>query len=418
MKKVTLEQKMSMKSLLTANKTYAEIASELGLSKSVVRKWCQRIKKGDCLTPKMGRPKKGSLSTFSKLIIDKIDLYRPDKEGWAADTIKVELELCKELIDLAKPSAISINRYLASKNRVKTYSKHSNLAIEPVVATKRPHDLWQLDAEGNCYLQNIGYITMINIKEIHCKVYVQHFPCRLAGANNHATTRDYQNVLRLGMMYLGMPKGIQVDHESIYFDNVNPSPFPTTFHLWLIGLKMKMHLTPKGKPFKQGSVERSHQTIQNQVIKGQTFNSWQELFARCQQRRDRLNYHIPCRSLNKQAPLVANPKAKHSGRFYQPKQEEKLFDRKRIHNYLAKGKWYRKISTSKICWLGSNRYYLTKAKPNTETMIKFDKKTLSFIFHDADENVIASKIALGLTFRDLAGDLNGFLKQIKKYPNK
>ncbi len=417
MRRITLEEKLAIKSLLALNKTYAQIAEELQITKSVVRKWGRIIKKGGNLSPQMGRPQNEPLGTFSKVLIEKIDKYRPDKEGWSSDTIKIELDLDKKLAGLKKPSAMSINRYLKSKNRTAKRSKRIPLQTQPVVVTKKAHDLWQLDAEGNCHIENVGYIAMLNIKETHCKVYIQNFPCLLAGAYNHATTIDYQNVLRLGMMEFGRPKGLQVDHESIYFDNVNPSPFPTTLHLWLIGLGIEMHLTPKGKPYKQGAVERSHQTIQKQIIKGYTFNNWTELFARCQQRRERLNHHIPCRTLNKMPPLRANPKAIRSRRLYHPSKEEDRFKINKIYTYLAQGKWYRKVSKGKVSWIGSNKYHLPNAIPNTEVMISFEKKTKSFLFHDADGQFINRKPALGLTFKELSGNLKGFIKSIKKYPH-
>ncbi len=59
MKRVTtLEEKMNIKRLIETGKTFREIAKELGLSFYTVRKWARIIKKGGCLTPPMGRPKK------------------------------------------------------------------------------------------------------------------------------------------------------------------------------------------------------------------------------------------------------------------------------------------------------------------------------------------------------------------------
>lgn len=375
-------------------------------------------KKKGCLSPSIGRPKTGRLSTFSNKIIDKIDEYRPGKKGWGPDTIKVELDLDESLSSFKRPSVSSISKYLKSKSRVRTRNKHVPLETQPAFATERAHQIWQLDAEGNCTIENIGTISFLNIKGIHRKVYIQNYPCPLAGSFNHPTTIDYQNVLRLGMMEFGKPEGLQVDHESIYFDNVNASPFPTVFHLWLIGLHIEMHLTPKGKPYKQGAVEKSHQTMQIQIVEGQSFSNWLELFKRSQIRRQRLNNHIPCRMIGRVPPLVACPEAKHSGRNYQPILEKKQFDMKAIYEYLAQGKWYRKVSSGKTTCIGSNSYYLSKhVDTGIETKILFDKKTKSFVFHDSNENIIAQKMAKGLTFKELSGDLRGFIKSIKKNPH-
>jgi len=365
----------------------------------------------------MGRPPSGLLGTFSSEIKAKIDEYRPGKKGWGADTIKVELDLDQDLASFRRPGVSSIKKYLKSKARVRERNKHVPLKTQPTFPTQRAHQIWQLDAEGNCQVENIGTISMLNIKEIHRKVYVQNFPCQLAGPFNHPTTIDYQNVLRLGMMEFGKPEGLQVDHESIYFDNVNASPFPTAFHLWLIGLGIEIHFTPKGKPYKQGGVERNHQTMQIQVLEGQSFKCWYDLFKRSQIRRSRLNHHIPCRMIGNIPPLVACPQAIHCGRLYHPDLEKEQFDEKRIYDYLAQGKWYRKISSGKVAWIGSKPYYLKDATPKNQTMILFDKQNRNFIFHDANEQIIAQKPALGLTFKELAGDLKGFIKSIKENPH-
>ena len=69
MKKVTLEEKMAIKKLIEEGKTYREISELLSIGFYAVRKWGRIIKKGEKLTPQMGRPKTGSLSTFSKIHI-------------------------------------------------------------------------------------------------------------------------------------------------------------------------------------------------------------------------------------------------------------------------------------------------------------------------------------------------------------
>jgi transposase len=399
-------KKMAIKDLLNTGKSYGEISKALNIGFFCVRKWGQILKKEGCLNPPMGRPLKGSLSTFSQSIIAKIDEYRPRAEGWGAETIKVELALDEELKSLKIPSASSIDKYLNTKGRTRERNKHVPLNVTPAFITKTEHEIWQLDAEGNC-----------QVKEIHTKVYIQNFPCLLAGPYNHPTTINYQNVLRLGMLEYGMPQGVQADHESIYYDNVNASPFPTNFHLWLIGLDLKLHLTPKGQPYKQGSVERNHQTMQIQVIQGQIFACWEDIFKRCQQRKQRLNYHIPCRPLGKKAPLEVCPQAAHSSRNYHPILEQELFSLNRIYTFLSLTTWYRKISTMKTVCIGSNSYYLSKATPHSETRITFDESIQCFVFHDPNGQIIDTKKAKGLTFKELAGDVMGFFKNIEKiYP--
>ncbi len=60
--------------------------------------------------------------------------------------------------------------------------------------------------------------------------------------------------------------------------------------------------------------ERSHQLWYKQVVQGRTFGSWSELYQASLGRRDFLNHHLPCATLEERPPLVAFPRARHSGR--------------------------------------------------------------------------------------------------------
>ena len=83
-------------------------------------------------------------------------------------------------------------------------------------------------------------------------------------------------------------------------------------------------------------VKRSHQTMENQVLKGKTYQNWQELFVNTNKRRRILNEKYPCRTLNKKAPLQAFPKAKHSRRYYTVKKEKAILNINYMEQYLAK----------------------------------------------------------------------------------
>ena len=91
MVQTTLEQKEKIGEGLKLGKTYNEIATELHMNKRTVKKWGQKIKKGEDMNPKTGRPACGTLGSFSTEIKNLIDEYRPEDTGWGAKTIRVEL---------------------------------------------------------------------------------------------------------------------------------------------------------------------------------------------------------------------------------------------------------------------------------------------------------------------------------------
>lgn len=368
------------------------------------------------MEPKMGRPKSGHLSSFDNSIRSKIDQYRPQKEGWSALTIEVELGLEPKLRQLDKPSVSSIHRYLKSSGKIKPRARRVELPVRPCACAAHPHDLWQLDAKGNEKAQGLGTVSMINIKDVDSKSYISTYPCVFLKPSSHPTTAHYQTALRMGWMEFGMNKRLQVDHESIFHENSSASPFPTSFHLWLIGLGIELCFTPKGKPQKQGIVEKSHQTIQTQVMAGKTYEDERSLILACQKRRQRLNYHIPSKATSNLPPLKADPEAQSSDRHYQPQHEKALFKLDLIYKYLREGKWFRRVASSKTIHLGGQVYYLSKAIPKTELEIFFDQEHRKFKCFNADGELIGEVEPKGLSFKELAKNLDEFKVWVKNIP--
>jgi len=326
-------------------------------------------------------------------------------------TIQVELALDEQNKGKTIPSVKSINNYLKEKERTGRRNKQVPLPFQSIFPAEQAHQLWQIDAEGNRHIDGIGTVSFINVKDVFSKTAVQIFPCQLAGRYNHPTTIDYQRVIRLGMMQYGKCQSLQVDHDSIYFDNVNSSPFPTMLHLWLIGLGIEMCLTPKGQPQKQGTVERSHQTSSRQVLPPhKKFVNWSDLYQYCEYRRKRLNQDIPNRMLNGKAPMVAYPQARHSETPYCPKKEMDSFNMKAIRQYLALTEWYRRVSNNKTITLVNKIYSIGKAIPKEELKITYCIENDAYLFHNAKGLIIDQKPSKGLNFNELSGKIEEFIE--------
>ena len=89
--------------------------------------------------------------------------------------------------------------------------------------------------------------------------------------------------------------------------------------------------------------------------------------------------------------------------------EEEIFDPQKIKNFLRSAKWYRTVSKDKTISLGGRVYYLPKAAPKTEMEIRFNPHKTTFLFFDANGKLVNSKPAQGLSFNELAGDLETFI---------
>ena len=363
-------------------------------------------KKRDSIHSCLGRPpSKEVLGTFPEYVRQAILNIRANHPGWGAKVIHAELSANPKFEGLVLPSIRSIGVLLKAKGLVRAYEKHVAIPNTELCSAQQPHEVWQLDAQGGVKLPNIGPIAMINIKDVVSRVYCMAYPNKKKSIHGYSLRLDYQCALRLAFSEHGLPQRIQTDHEGVFVESKGKSPFPSVFHLWLVGLGVALSFSRIKRPTDQGLVERMHQTIEKQVLQGIMYPNWEKLFDFCQQRRGFLNQHFRCASLDDRSPYQAFPEAKHSGRPYYLQKEEQLIDLNRIYQFLGKGKWYRKVSTLRSLTLGGQVYYVANAKPNTQLYITFDVESKLLHFHN-DKEILIQKIPIkGINKERLMGEI-------------
>ena len=238
------------------------------------------------------------------------------------------------------------------------------------------------------------------------------YPCWLGQkrCQRHADATDYQIVLRLAFTDWGRPHRLQVDRESVFHDNTNPSPFPTRLHLWLLALGIQLTFGRPNQATDQAMTERSHQLWHGQCLQGQQYDTWQQLYLRLRQRRSFLNNHLPCASLNHQPPLQAFPEAAQPQRLYRPEWEAQLLDLAHVHTYLAQGRWFRLVSTSGTFSLGGHVYPMGVAWARQQLDITFDAADKTFHCHDEAGQFIKSLPIQGITIDSLMGEIAAFAR--------
>jgi hypothetical protein len=357
------------------------------------------FKKNLTKCPVQGRPTKGSGSSFDADVFTRISQYRGLHDKWGAKTILVELIERDKYCPSALPSCSTIERYLKSKSLSAVYEKHRPLDIHTLNPVENCHDCWEMDDKGAEAYPGVGEVSMINIKDVKSGVHTQSFGIGFPHKRCHPSISDYQCALRLAFCEFGLPKCIQADHGSNFYENRSKSPFPTPLHLWLLGLGVNLVWARIYRPTDQARVERTHQTLNDQIQQSFDFNSWDNFKSMVEQRRMRLNHHIPCDTTGK-PPLLAYPQAKHSGRYFNPITENNIFDAKHVREYLHLKEWFRKVSEAKTISLGGWVYYISNAKPKTELKIIFDNDRYALIFYDVKE-LIAQLPIKGIDFQDL-----------------
>jgi hypothetical protein len=242
-----------------------------------------------------------------------------------------------------------------------------------------------MDAQGHAYVPAVGMIAPINLNDCYSHARLLSYPC-LVGERRwrrHPNSEDYQLALRLAFVQWGLPEQLQVDHASVFYDNATASPFPTRLHLWLLALGIEVHFSHGATD--QAITERSHQLWQQQVWqRPQPFADWQELYLALRQRRDALNWRLPCRGTANLPPLVAHPQAVHSGRPYHPHAEAEMLDLTHVHGYLAHQRWFRLLSKDGTFSLGGHTYFLSQRQAHQQIEITFDPTDATLVCHAPD----------------------------------
>jgi hypothetical protein len=308
------------------------------------------------------------------------------------------------------PSRATISRWLKQEGFPRRYERHHELPEVATPSAQAPHEEWELDARGYEKAAGVGVVTLISLNDRFSRIKLLCYPCVLGErrASRHPTTADYQLVLRLAFSEWGLPDRLAVDRDSVFYDNGSKSPFPTYLHLWLLALGVPLQIGRAGHPTERAITERGHQTWDQQVLEGQVFTNWENLWRVAQQRRDFLNERVPCSSVGDRPPLVAHPEARVPRRLYRPEYEAEQLDLSRVYAYLSQGRWFRKASNIGAVALGSQRYVLGRSWIRQEVEITFDPEQRQLSFHAQNGQRMERRLIKGLTPMELMGEMAAF----------
>jgi transposase len=388
-----------------AGQSDAEVAQALQRPRSTIRKWRRRYQRDgrDGLVSKMGRPATGNLGHFRREIVDEVLHLREAHPGWGPLTILVEMRQDARFDGLRLPSRARIAAYLKQKEKVRKYERHHNLPQPSAVTVKRPHQEWEVDAQGQIAISGVGSASIINILDVFSHVKIDSLPCL---RTTHANTQDYQLILRRAFVRYGLPEQISFDHDSVFYDNQTTSPFPTVVHLWLISMNVAVRFIHKAPPLEHARIERHHQTVTQQALVGQTFANADQLQKALTGRILFLNTAYPSASLHAQSPLGAFPQARQSPCPYRLEWERECLDLQRVYDYLAKGRWLRLTSSVGMFSLGSQRYNAGCKFARQTLDITFDPQTHEFVCLPEKGMSPFRLLAKGLSKEALMGELD------------
>jgi hypothetical protein len=331
--------------------------------------------------------------------------WRQAHPGWGAETLHAQMQAHPNLSGARLPSRASIGRWLQQQGLTRRYQRHSRLPIPATMVVTQPHQVWEMDGQGETNVPLVGRVALLNLNDRASHVRLLSYPCLLGTARAERQVRgeDYQIALRLAFTDWGLPQRLQTDHGPALADPHTVSPFPTRLHLWLLALGVELVFGRPARPTDQAMTERSHQLWTAHCLLGQHYPTWQALYGALRRHRDFLNTHLPCASLDHQPPLRMFPAARHSTRPYRPEWEAELLDVERVYAYLAQGRWFRRVAANGIFSLGGYAYLAGRTRAGQQIEITFDATDQRLCCHDAAGQLFARLPLLGVTVPDLMG---------------
>jgi len=413
----TIQQRQEMAQLSAQGQTYQAIAVQLGVSVWTARKWIRQAKRGGLagLVSVLGRPATGSLSDFDPLVRYVALRLKRQHPTWGAAYIVKKMSERPPLKDKTLPEATTIWRYWRSfGDRLwpKRRPAEAQLPAAGVV-----HGVWQMDAKESVPVAGVGVVTVNQARDEFGRATVMHriHPAERAEQQIvKLTSAEVQQDCRIAFSQWGLPDAIQTDRASLFVGE-DPTPFPTALSLWWLGLGIAHRLIPPHTPKRNGSVERSHRTLDERTLSGQSFNGADHLQRQVDADWYELNAECPSRAkgCHGQPPLVAHPELLIPRRPYQPEWELDLFDLQRVDEYLATQTWIRTVSQVGQVSLGGYRYGLGIAWAGQTVSISFEVQPRQVVFTQVRPETKRGQAppelspvrlpAQGLTVHDLTG---------------
>jgi transposase len=406
-----LEQRILIWELAQQGQTDGQVSQQLGLSRSVVRKWRRRAQQQGRpgLEVHLGRPARGALSQWAPEQVANLRQLRRAHPGWGPLTLRGEL--ARELPPATHlPSRARIAAFLKKDGLTRPYARQTHLPQAGGPAGPAAHAEWQMDAQGVQLVSGVGRVVIINIGDPYTRLLTDSLSCP---HTTIARTADYQLALRRAFLRFGRPQRLSLDHDRCFYDTTCASPYPLRLHLWLLALDVTVRFIDKGRPTQHGFIENEHQIVTRQALAGQTFAAPAAVQPALDRRRVFLNDTYPNRGLGGRAPRQAQPSADYSGRPYSPEQEAALIDPQRVYAYLAPQRWFRRTTPGGQFELGGYRYGLGSPWGTQTVQLTLDPARLEWVCQSEAGQPTRRVPARGLTPADWMGELQ--LEQLPAY---
>lgn len=278
------------------------LCREFGISRKTGYKWLNRHKNGQLLSDCSRTPKTVSNKTPSD-IEKQILKVRADNPGWGAATIHKVLEN-SGVNNL--PCVRTVNNIL---NRNHCISKEESEKRHQYIRFQKEHcnDMWQADFKGDFPMLDGNRCFPLDIIDDCSRFLIKIVP---STSTKNLVIPSFEKAF----YEYGMPLSVLSDNGGQF---AGFKQGYTQFEKWLMCLDiLPIHCRVK-HPQTQGKIERFHRTLNNELLKHNTFSDIAQADSYMQNWRDKYNNVRPHEALNMLTPSEVYSKSvrKYNGKF-------------------------------------------------------------------------------------------------------
>ena len=371
----------------------ADIAEDMQLNFYTVRKWWRlyRDKGWSALIPKPpGSSPDRTLRRFDPMVKYVALRLKREHPKWGLDLLLLHMGRRESLSGIALPSRTALYNYLRPYYpRIKgglSRLSEASYPTEEVSELDGVHQRWQMDFKGEVRLSGVGEVKPFNVcDEFSSAPLGGIIHLKRSGRGNGLTSRDVQTDLREIFSQWGLPQQLRMDRDSLWVGS-SRMEWPGVVLLWIVGLGITPVINPGGSPTKNAQIERCNRTWREHVYEGNQHLNDLELQAFTDQAWQDRREALPTRNQHCEGnpPFIAYPELTHTGRYYSPEQEEKLFDMQRVYDYLSQWEWQRTVNSSGCIYLAKISQSVGRQFAKQIVKINFDSKDKKFVARAVD----------------------------------
>lgn len=284
------------------SKNISALCREFGISRKTGYKWLKRYEDGQMLSDRSRAPKTNSRKT-SENIENKILNVRYDNPGWGAATIHKVLEN-SGVENL--PCVRTVNNVLKRNNCI---SEEESEKRHKYIRFQKEHcnDMWQTDFKGDFSLLDGNRCFPLDIIDDRSRFLIKIVP-------STSTKNLVIPTFEEAFYEYGMPLSVLSDNGGQF---AGFKQGYTQFEKWLMCLDiLPIHCRIK-HPQTQGKIERFHRTLNNELLKHNTFSDIAQADKCMQDWRDKYNNIRPHEALEMLTPSQVYSKSNrnYTGKF-------------------------------------------------------------------------------------------------------